>query len=242
MVAGSKAAEELEYKQFVEQTGFDYRHDLDAVAAAFQDDQTFFVLRGRFRWKNLMEYAQRQGGSCHDNYCVAAGSKPDRRISFHPIESNLMAMAISRDDFAAYQITRQKEKFSFVPPNVPLWAVIPSAALAKSGLLPAGTKAYVSALQKADQAVFTVGPDGDHLRLAVHVTCRDAAAASTLVAQFESTTNTLRKWIEREHQQPNPADLSGILVAGTFRREDRQVHGQWPIPRAFVDAVGAGSF
>src|SRR5882762_6214685 len=64
MIAGSKAAQELEYQTFVDETLFDYRQDLDAVAAAFKDDQVFFALRGRFHWKNLMEYAVRQGGSC----------------------------------------------------------------------------------------------------------------------------------------------------------------------------------
>ena len=35
LLAGSRAAEEADYKKFVDQTGFDYRTDLDAVAGAF---------------------------------------------------------------------------------------------------------------------------------------------------------------------------------------------------------------
>ena len=58
MLAGSKAAEEPEYRQFVDQTKFDYRQDLDAVAAAFKDGQVFLALRGRFHWKNLADYAR----------------------------------------------------------------------------------------------------------------------------------------------------------------------------------------
>jgi len=69
------------------------------------------------------------------------------------------------------------------------------------------------------------------------VTCRDAAMASKLLGDFQNTTGTLREWIAREHQQPNPADLSGVLVAGTFYRDDRRVFGEWPIPRAFVDSL-----
>ena len=34
LLAGSKAAEEPDYRRFIDQTGFDYRTDLDAVAAA----------------------------------------------------------------------------------------------------------------------------------------------------------------------------------------------------------------
>ena len=50
-----------------------------------------------------------------------------------------------------------------------------------------------------------------------------------------------RQWIAREHQQANPADLSGVLVGGTFHREDRRVEGQWPIPEAFVKAITGGA-
>jgi hypothetical protein len=30
-------------------------------------------------------------------------------------------------------------------------------------------------------------------------------------------------------------------VAGSFRRDERQVYGAWPIPKAFVDAI-AGAY
>src|SRR5271170_7386164 len=63
LVAGSKAAEEPDYRKFVEQTGFDYRTDLDAVAAAFFHNDVYFALRGRFQWKKLADYAGLQGGN-----------------------------------------------------------------------------------------------------------------------------------------------------------------------------------
>ena len=127
-------------------------------------------------------------------------------------------------------------------PSEPLWALVPVLALKDSDSLPAGTKPYVSALKNTEQVLFTLGPEGDHLLLALHVTCGDAQAASALLVDFENTTNTLRKWIARERQQPNAADLSGVLVAGSFRRDDRRVYGQWPISRAFVDALAGGSY
>ena len=57
LVAGSKAIEEPDYRKFVDQTGFDYRRDLDAVAAAFVDNHVYITLRGRFQWKQLNGYA-----------------------------------------------------------------------------------------------------------------------------------------------------------------------------------------
>src|ERR1700687_6029266 len=83
MIAGSKAAHELEYQQFVDETLFDYRQDLDAVAAAFKDDQVFFALRGRFHWGSLMAYADRQGGKYHNSFCKMPASQRDRWISFY---------------------------------------------------------------------------------------------------------------------------------------------------------------
>ena len=237
MIAGSKAAEELEYQQFVDQTMFDYRQDLDAVAVAFRDGQVFLVARGNFHWKNLMDYAIRQGGSCHNSFCTAPSSRPSRRISFYPMKPNVMALAISADDFAAYSITSKPGKLGLVPPKEPLWMLVPASALKGGDSLPAGTKPYASALQNAEQILFSVGSDSDHLQLALQVTCRDAPAATKLLADLQNTTDTLAKWIAREHQQPNPADLSGVLVAGKFHRDDRRVYGQWPIPRAFVDSL-----
>jgi hypothetical protein len=243
MVAGSKTAEEPEYQQFVHDTLFDYRQDLDAVAAAFQDGQVFLALRGRFHWKNLMEYANHQGGSCHNSFCVVSGSQPNRRISFYPLQSNLMAMAIGPDDFAAYQITRHTGQPALAPRNQPVWARVPAVALKNADSLPDGAKPYVSALQQnTEQIVFSVGPEADHLQLALQVTCKDTTAASALLVNFEGATSTLRKWIAQQHPQPGPSDLTGFLVAGTFRRDQRQVYGQWPIPKAFVDAIAGASY
>ena len=134
LVAGSKAAEEIEYKQFVDQTLFDYRQDLDAVAAAFKDNQVFLTLRGRFHWKNLMDYAVHQGGSCHNGFCVASGSRPNRRISFYALKPDTMAMAISSDDFAAYQITRKSATLPLLPPNQPvcLWTSMSPASFPRT--------------------------------------------------------------------------------------------------------------
>jgi hypothetical protein len=243
LVAGSKTVEEADYQQFVNETKFDYRQDLDAIAAAFKDGKVYFALRGRFHWKNLKDYAARQGGSCHGDFCVVAGSQPNRRISFHPLKHDVMAMAISPDDFAAYQVASQSVKLALAPPNQPVWALIPAGVLGKMDSLPAAAKAYVPALQGAEQIILSIGADpASQLQLGVQVSCKDATAASALLAQFEGTTNALRQVLSKDHRKPDPADFSGVLVAGTFHRTDRQVYGAWPIPKAFVDAIAGGAY
>ncbi len=242
MLAGSKTAEELDYQQFVQGTKFDYRQDLDAVAAALKDGRIYFALRGRFHWDNLRDYALQQGGSCHNDFCVAPGSQPDRRISFYLLKPDVMAMAIGPDDFGAYQVNSQSGKLAPAMPNEPVRAIIPAAALQSMDTLPASAKAFVPALKSADQIVLSIGADqARQLQLGVRVTCKDAPAASALIAQFETITKALREVLARQHQKPDPSDLRGVLVAGTFRRDERQVYGAWPIPQAFVDAI-AGSY
>jgi len=237
MISGSKAAEELEYQKFVSETLFDYREDLDALAAAFKDGQVFFALKGRFHWKNLIDYTVRQGGSCHNSFCTAPASQPKRRISFYAVRPDIMALAVSADDFAAYQVRRKAGQPSFSAPPDPVWLFVPVLALRDADALPAGAKSYVTALKNAEEVLFTLGPQKDHLQLSLNVACRDASEAAALEKEFEDTTETLRKWIAREHAQPNPGDLSGVLVAGQYRHQDRRVYAQWPIPRTFVDAV-----
>jgi hypothetical protein len=250
LVAGSKAVEEADYQQFVNETKFDYRQDLDAIAAAFKDGKVYFALRGRFHWKNLREYAARQAGSCRGDFCVVAGSQPNRRISFYPLQRDVLAMAISPDDFAAYQVTGQSVNVvTLAPPKEPVWAVIPAAALTGAGALqgmdslPAAAKAYVPALQGAEQIVLSIGADpASQLQLGAQVTCKDATAASALLTQLESTTNALRQVLSKNHRKPDPADLSGVLMAGKFHRSERQVYGAWPIPKPFVDALTGGAY
>jgi hypothetical protein len=115
--------------------------------------------------------------------------------------------------------------------------LVPALALQDADALPAGTKPYASALQSAEQIVFTVGPDSGHLQVALQVTCRDVPTAAKLLVDLQKATDTLRNFIAREHQQPNPTDLTGVLVAGKFHRDDRRVFGEWPIPRALVDSL-----
>jgi hypothetical protein len=213
-----------------------------ANAAAFKDGKTYFAVRGRFHWSHLREFAAHQGGSCHNEFCVVAGSQANRRISFYPLRRDVLAMAVAPDDFAAYQVTAQSAKLALVRPKEPVWALIPSTALQKMDTLPAVAKAYVPALQGAEQIVFSLGSDANkQLQLGVHVSCKDPSAAATLLTQFENTTKALRDTLARDKKTPDPAELSGVLVAGNFHRDQSQVYGAWPIPRQFVDSLTAGS-
>ena len=237
LVAGSRAAEEIEYQQFVDQTLFDYRQDLDAVAAAIQDQNIYFILRGRFHWRNLMDYATKQGGTCHNGFCSVTGSRPDRFISFYPIRSDLMAMAVSEDTTAAYSLRAESTKLTISIPHEPVWILIPASVLEKPDALPVGLRPFAPVLKSAEEVLFSLGPQQNGMNLALRVTCKDANAASALLVDLEKTTASLRQMNAREAVRVAPGDLGAILATGTFRREDTRVFGDWPIPRSFIDAV-----
>jgi hypothetical protein len=242
LIAGKKAAADLEYTSFVDETKFDYRDNLDAVAALFKGDDVFMTVRGRFDWKSLMKYAKRHGGSCNNGFCTTEGSKPERRISFYPIRSDLMGLAVSRDSWAAYGITRKTARLPMTPPHEPVWAVLSGPMLKNFTSLPSGTGPFTAALENAGQMVFTVGEQGIHLELGVDVTCQTPDKASLLMNELQMNTDRLRRKLADERKDTNPDDLSGILSTGTFRREEREVFGTWPIRRSFVEAVAGGAY
>jgi hypothetical protein len=230
----SKIAEEPEYQAFVHETDFDYKQDLDAVMLAFAPTGKFLLVRGRFDWKSLRSYAESQSGRCYNALCRMQGSTADRRISFFPVQSDLMALAVSPDDSAALRMQGRSSAPPVDVPQAPVWMLFPGAALRTLNDLPAGTKPFARAMEHADSVTLAFVPEGQRLAAHLNVHCRSAQDATELVSQLSQTTDLLRKMITREHQTPNPADFSGVLTSGTFRSEGTRVVGYWPIERAFV--------
>jgi hypothetical protein len=239
LLAGSKAAEEPDYRKFVDETGFDYRTDLDALAASFVENRFYATLRGRFRWKQLTAYAESQGGECHYSVCTMLGSAADRNISFYPLKSDVLALAVSNDPRAVSSIVSGL-KLQLPVPHDPFWISVPAATFDRLEAFPAGTRAFLSPLAHAEKVIFAAGPQGDRLQLRVEVACASPEAAAELVKQFSSVTGLLKSMIDREHMTPNPRDLSGVLVAGTFEQHQSTVIGTWPVERGFVEALASG--
>jgi hypothetical protein len=240
LIAGSKAAEDLEYKTFVDGTAFDYRRDLDRIALAITENDVWLVLRGRFNWNKLNSYTTSHGGECRNAVCSVQMS-PKRWVSYYPLRAGAMALAISAQNGAVYAISpKTNPRAVGEVPEQPIWISVPAAALRDAQSLPSGAKSFVSPLGSAEKIVFSLGSDANNLRLSADVTCSSEAAASGLMLQLQSATAMLQKMLAREHQQPNPRDLSGVLVAGSFSREGRRVLGAWPVPREFIETVVAG--
>lgn len=240
LLAGSKAAEEADYRKFVEQTGFDYRTDLDAVAAAFVDGRAYTTLRGRFQWAKLAAYAESQGGQCRDAVCGMPGSSPERNISYYQVASNVLALAVSPDARGVTNIGPNGRKVDVPAAADPVWISVPAAVFNKLDAFPDGTRAFLSPLARAEKITFAAGPRGERLQLRAEVVCANAEAAAELAKQLTGVTGLLKDMIGRAHMTPNPRDLSGVLVSGKFEQRAVTVTGTWPIERGFVEALASG--
>jgi hypothetical protein len=241
LLDGSKVGEDPEYQNFVRATDFDYKQDLDAALVAFAPKGKYMLLKGRFDWKSLIAYVRNNGGRCNNSFCKLAGSSPEKRISFFPMQGSLMAMAVSDDESAALRMNTVDAREGAEIPNAPIWLSIPPSLVKSGQTLPAGTQMFARSLERAQAVTVAVVPEGDHFAAKLNVRCASVTDATALAADLNKTTGLLREMIEREHQKANPADLSGFLTSGAFRGEGVRVSGYWPITRALIENVLGGS-
>jgi hypothetical protein len=243
LLSQSKGTEEPDYQAFVRASGFDYRNDLDLAAVSFSNDGAFFVVKGRFDWNRLESYAESQGGNCRSHLCRMPGSTPERRISFSPLQSNLMALAVSSDGSAAVRLQEASSgavQPLDLPPD-PVWFSIPAENLQGARQLPGGAHLFATALASADKILLSLGPQGPQFEARLTVTCRSSNDAAALAVQLQRTTSLLRDSITRENQKPDLKDLSGVLTAGVFQQSGRRVLGHWPLPPVFLESLAGGT-
>jgi hypothetical protein len=239
LIAGSKSAEDPEYKTFVDQTGLDYRTDLDAIAAAFSEGNSYLALRGHFVWKKLAAYAQAHGGKCEVASCSMPASRSGYFISFLPLRATVLAMAVSTDEHGVNMIGPQDWRKPPHLPAEPVWISVPSYALSDTNLA-AGTHAFLEPLSAAQDVTFAVGsaPKGFQLRL--EAVCATPEIAELMTRRLSASTDLLKKMLDREHMKPSPNDLSGVLTSGTFSQQNERVTGNWPIERGFLESLANG--
>jgi hypothetical protein len=246
LLAGSQGAEEPDYKKFVEETGFDYRTDLDAVALGFRDGDEYLAVQGRFKWNRLADYARSHQGKCEvgqgGGTCSMPASQAGKTISFALLRRDVLALAVARDAQASRMIL---PGFWKDPPKIPMatiWVSAPPYIFADAKTLPAGLGPFRTQLSKARNTVFTLGPSQDQkaFELRMLVDCTAADDAAKMAAQFASVTDLLRKMLDRDKLKPASSDLSGVLVAGRFEVQKDQVTGTWPIERKFIESLVSG--
>lgn len=239
LLAGSKDPLEPEYKAFLESTGFDYRRDLDSLAASFSKSGNYFIARGRFDFDKLRTYAIRQGGTCFESLCRMQGSQPDRHISFLPLREDALALAVAPDDIAASRLSKTGTPVSARLPDSPVWFSVPGALLRQPGSVPPGVRFMLSALTNADRVLITVGPGGSGIEAHLETTCHSPDEAKLLASQLRSTVAVLKDEMPR-NQEIRDDDLARTLAAGIFEQAGSRVTGRWPISKNLIDSLTAG--
>ena len=235
-LVGPKILEEADYQAFVRDSGFDYKRDLDLALASFTTAGTFFVVRGRFDWKRLQAYAKQSGGSCYNELCHMPGSVPDRRISFLPLGSDLLGLAVTTSDSAASQLLQASSQRAISVPAQPVWVSMPGSALARSAKSIPGGGLLGSAIGTVDEIMLTIGAQGNTFAARMEAQCRTSQDASNLNGQLKALTSLLKGAIEREKKKPDAKDLTGkVLTAGQFHQSDRIVYGEWTLQKSFLD-------
>jgi len=242
LLSGSRAAEETDYRQFVEDTRFDYRQDLDAVIASFVYGDSVFLLRGRFEWDQIQRTALRSGARCVNGYCQMETRRAGRFLSFYPVYPNVLAVGIgSTGNVASSVMARRKGSLNYDPPAMPFWISAAGPAIEKADLLPVGGKTLISAVKGARRVIFGIGevPAGMAARMeAVFAAAPEAGACRDHLDQM---TEMLRKFLARAAKSPDPGEFAGVLAAGKFQQSAAKVIGQWPIERAFLESLADGA-
>jgi hypothetical protein len=240
MLDGSKVGEDPEYRAFVAKTEFDYKQDLDTAMVAFGPTGRYMLLKGRFDWKSLSNYVRSQDGSCNNWFCRMQGSAPERRISFYPLQSGVMALAVSTDEAAALRMSTVDPRPDREVPGAPVWVSIPPSIVRSGTSLPEGTQMFARSLERAQAVTLSVAPEGNNFAARLNVRCANEGDAVALAEQLTKTTKLLQELIQREGQQPNPNDISGFLTSGAFRPVGARVQGYWPINRALLEHLLGG--
>jgi len=241
LLAGSATLEEPDYKKFVAETGFDYRTDLDGVAAAFRDGDIFYAAQGRFDWKKLAAYALAHAGKCDAVMCTVAGSVKGRNVSYYMPRGDVLAVATSRASTAMEMVGLSSWSRPPVIPETALWLLAPPYVFTSPESMPAGTRSFLAPLKDATETILTLGSAAGGSKAAfelrMEATFATPAAATAMHKQFVDATDLLVKMLAREKLTPNKNDLSGLLTGGRFQVSGSKVTGIWPVDRSLIESL-----
>ena len=245
LLAGSKAAEDADYRKFVQDVGFDYRTDLDALAAAFVDHGSYFTVRGRFQWKRIDAYAKAQGGDCRDSLCDMPGNSPARRISFFELQPDVLALAVTADSDGVTRIVPARHTPLIALAPEPVWLTAPASELTKPGAVSPALLSLIGPISQADRVTLALGPHEQNAQLRLSIRCKSPEDASAIVRGLSSAMNALNTLggdsrAARAAAQP---DWLGLLRGGTLSAKGAEVTGIWPLDRAFLNGLfSSGGF
>lgn len=235
------AGTEKDYADFIAATDFDYTRDLDALAGAVNDNnEIFFVMRGRFNWAKLKQFAVAHAGTCDEDACRAPGSKPHRWVNFIRIQVDTIGLSISQSSTAADSLRPPGRRVQELPMGDPVWLRVSSNLLKDPTGLPKALQLFALSMQIADSVLLSAAraEHGDEaFTIQLEAVFPNAPSADTACKQLQLQTRMLRLELAHENQQPNPADLTGLLTAGSFQVGSTRLFGSWPVKKVLLDSL-----
>jgi hypothetical protein len=228
LLAGSKQTQDPEYARFVHDTGFDYTRDLSTLAGSVHGEQILLILHGHFDWGKIKRYA-------------AGHSDPraGRSVRLREIQPDVLAFAISPDPLALEQI-RPAANNASLPSSAPVWLQPSAVALLNPSSLPLPIRIFAISLQSAQSVVLSLDPPdtaSSAFVIALSATFRNDSETATAFEQLQRSTSLIKGELAREHQQPNPRDLTGLLLSGSFYHAGPKLTASWPVRRELLDSL-----
>jgi hypothetical protein len=241
LVRNTGERRDSDYEAFVRETGFDYWKNLDAAAGSIQENAALMVARGRFDWDRIRVYVRRQGGVCANDHCELPSSSAGKWIGIVRIQRDVLGVALGNQRALTAQIHPGQKALAGALSAYPVWVKIAPHLVRDPASVPAALRIFLISLQPAASVVIALGPARDENKNAFDIElsalCNSAVAADTVRKQLEIQTNMLKLELAREHQKPNPADLTGLLTAGVFDTSGKEVRGEWPVTKELLKTL-----
>lgn len=241
LLAGSRLVEDPEYREFVGQSGFDYREDLDSVLLTLSSGRAYMLAGGRFDWAALHSFARRQhGGSCWNGFCRVPASEPGRTISFYPFQQRMIALAVTEETWGVARLAPRRRPAAWRVPSEPVWVILPASRFDAARDLPELARPLASMLAGVERVLLGLELGRERFAATLEADCRSTMDARRIVGELQSATAALRQTVARRNQPSAPQDLSGLLAAGEFQHAGRLARGRWPMERRLLESlVGA---
>lgn len=234
-------ATDPEYQAFVGATRFDYARDVDALAGSVNERGTFLAARGRFNWPRIETYVRGQGGVCRAATCALQSRNSGTSISLVRVQPDVIGVALGNQKSLDVGIRPGQQAAPQPFPVQPVWMKLAPHLLKNPTSVPAALRIFLISLQPANSVMLALSgaPNdrGNAFQIELSARCSSAVAADTVRKQLEIQTKMLKLELAREHQQPNPADLTGLLTSGTFDTSGIEVRGIWPVRKELLRSL-----
>jgi hypothetical protein len=241
VVAGSKKAEDPEYQTFVRATGFDYSRDVDAIAGSARQEDVLLAAKGRFDWSRIRAYVRAHGGQCAGDRCQLPANKPGNWVDLVRIQPNVMGVGLGKQNTLAGLIHPGQDGIDEYISSDPVWVKLAPRLLKNPAELPVALRIFAISMESAETVVIALAPphrdSSDAFEIKLSAQCPVAATAETVRSQLEIDTKMLKLELAHEHEQPNPADLTGLMTSGRFSTNGKEVGGEWPVSKELVKAL-----